>query len=187
MSSPIGHSLAGYLIYCTREKSVSAKHDGLLFSTAILAANMPDFDFLPGFVLGQPNLYHHGISHSIGFALIASLLMTWVVGRIRTYSFGKNFLLFFLAYCSHLFLDYFSIDTRPPMGIPVFWPLSSRYFIFFDPFLPPISHSRLLHATTTQIVRDALSLHNLYAIFLECFIMLPVFLLVFRILKKETA
>jgi inner membrane protein len=184
MCSPIGHSLAGYLIYCIGTKSASPKYDKLLFSAAIVTANLPDFDVIPGLVLGQPNLYHHGISHSIGFAVVAAAVIAWGIRRFTTLSFGKNFVFFFLAYSSHLLLDYFAVDGRPPFGIPVFWPLSSRYFISFHPIFPPFSHSSLLHATTTQFLMDVFSLHNLYVIFLECSIMLPI-IIVFRILKRK--
>jgi inner membrane protein len=186
MSSPVGHSLAGYIFYCLRVKSRSPKTDGILFSTALFAANLPDFDFLPGLIIGQPNLYHHGISHSVGVALVASLLMAWGTGFFRHYSYLKNYFFFFTIYCSHLLLDFFSIDTRPPAGIPALWPLTSRYLISSHPILPPVRHSHLDNATTLQVLTDIFSLHNLYVIFLECSIMLPVCIIIFRILKKET-
>jgi len=186
MSSPVGHSLAGYFLYCFRVKSLSFKKDRLLFTLALLAANAPDLDFLPGLIVGKPNLYHHGISHSLGFALIVSLLLAWGVGCFKKYDFSKNWLFFLGAYCSHLVLDYFSIDSRPPIGIPLFWPLNRHYLISPHPILPPISHSQLTHATTSQLLTDACSMHNVYAIFLECSIMLPLFIIVFFILKKET-
>jgi inner membrane protein len=185
MSSPVGHSLAGYIFYCLRVKSGSAKRDGILFSAALFTANLPDLDFLPGLIIGQPNLYHHGISHSIGAALVAALLMAWGVGFLRRSSFLKNYFFFFAIYCSHLLLDFFSIDTRPPAGIPALWPLTLRYFISSHPILPPVRHSHLDNATTFQVLTDIFSLHNLYAIFLECSIMLPVCVIIFLILKRK--
>jgi inner membrane protein len=186
MCSPIGHSLAGYLIYCIGAKSISPKKDKVFFAAAVVSANLPDFDVIPGLIVGQPNLYHHGISHSIGFALVAAVVIAWGVRRFTLFSFRKNFLFFFLACSSHLLLDYFAFDGRPPFGIPIFWPLSSRYFIFFHPIFPSFNHSRFVHATISQFMLGVFSLHNLYAIFLECSIMLPIFIIVFRILKKET-
>ena len=147
MSSPIGHSLAAYLIYCGRVKGMSARLDTYLFSAALLAANLPDLDFLPGFLVGRPNLYHHGASHSLCAALVFSLLMALAVQLLKSYSLVKNFLFFLVILCSHLLLDYVSFDGRPPEGIPLFWPLSSQYVIFPHPFLPPIRHSHLDNAT----------------------------------------
>ena len=184
MSSPIGHSLAGYLMYCCRVKSMSARQDKALFFSALLAANMPDLDFLPGFLLGHPNLYHHGVSHSLGAALVFSLLMTLAVQLLKSYSMMKNFLFFWAIFCSHLLLDYLSFDARPPAGIPLFWPLSSKYLIFPHPFLPPIHHSHLDNATVAQLVTDFFSLHNLYVVILECGIMLPIGIIIFYMIRK---
>lgn len=185
MSSPVGHSLAGYLCYCFGVKSMSVTKDPLLCVATLVMANFPDLDFLPGFFVGQPNLYHHGISHSIGFALMiafAGALALWKLGK---YPFRKSFFLFFLVYCSHLFLDILAADSRPPAGIPLFWPFSSTYFISPVPILPSVHHSHLTNATITQMVTDVFSQHNLYVIFLECSIMLPVITLLVVYLRKK--
>ena len=42
--------------------------------------NAPDLDFIPGLILGRPNLYHHGISHSLGAAVIFSCILDSVSG-----------------------------------------------------------------------------------------------------------
>jgi len=185
MSSPVGHSLAGYLIYCCRVKGISVRREKVLFPAALLAANLPDLDFLPGFLVGRPNLYHHGISHSLGAVLVFSLFMTLGIQLLKKYSLIKNFLFFFIISCSHLLLDYISFDGRPPEGIPVFWPLSSQYMILPHPILPPIRHSHLDNATVAQFLTDFLSLHNLYVVGLECGIMLPIFAIVYYLIRKE--
>ena len=43
--------------------------------------------------------------------------------------FGSAALVFGVAYLSHLVLDYFTIDTRPPAGAQFLWPYSSAYFL----------------------------------------------------------
>ena len=40
----------------------------------VLFANAPDLDFVPGILLGDPGAYHHGISHSLGFALMVAVV-----------------------------------------------------------------------------------------------------------------
>lgn len=186
MSSPVGHSLAGYLCYCFGVKSVFVRSDPLLCAATVVMANFPDLDFLPGFLVGQPNLYHHGISHSVGFALMISFACALLFWKLAKYSFGKSFFLFFLIYCSHLFLDYLAADSRPPAGIPVFWPFSSTYFISPVPILPSVHHSHLTNATIIQVIIDIFSQHNLYVIFLECSIMLPLITLLGIYLRKKT-
>ena len=83
--------------------------------------------------------------------------------------------LFFL-YVVHVFLDLFSMDGRPPFGVPLFWPLTENYFMV--PLLPPVKHSVLDHATLGQFLTDALSCHNLLVIGLELLMVLPLALLV---------
>lgn len=185
MSSPVGHSLAGYLLYYFRVKGGSPKRDILLFSTALFVANFPDLDFLPGFIIGQPNRYHHGISHSFGVALLVSLLAAWGINLLKKQSIAKNFLFFLSVYSSHLLFDFISVDSRPPAGIPVFWPLSSQYMIFVKPILPPIRHSHLDNATSSQLLADVFSMHNLYVIFFEFSIIILIFFIVLRIIRKE--
>jgi membrane-bound metal-dependent hydrolase YbcI (DUF457 family) len=95
------------------------------------------------------------------------------------HSIKKNFFIYSGQYCSHLLLDYISVDGRAPFGIPIFWPLSDNYLIFPYPILPPIWHSAVTDATLSQFLAGAFCLHNLYVIFLEFVIMLP-FILVLR-------
>jgi len=97
----------------------------------------------------------------------------------------KNFLFFLVILCSHLFLDYISFDGRPPAGIPLFWPFSSRYMISPYPILPAIRHSHLDNATVAQFLTDFFSLHNMYVVVLECGIMLPIGIIIFYIIRKE--
>jgi len=71
-----------------------------------------------------------------------------------------------------------SIDGRPPVGIPLFWPFSQEYFIFPYPILPSIMHSELDHPTIGQFLDGFFPIHNLYAMFLEFAIMIPCFMIV---------
>jgi len=71
MPSPIGHSLLAFTVagYDARKGS-SRLWWWLLILTAAVA---PDFDFLPGILIGDPNRFHHGPSHSITAALLFAL------------------------------------------------------------------------------------------------------------------
>lgn len=133
----------------------------------LFVANAPDLDFVPGIIMGKPNLFHHGISHSLGAAVLSSCLLAAILNYKGIKNLKKGFLLCFGLYCSHLFLDYISVDARPPVGIPLFWPLNQEYFIFPHPILPPITHSELDHATIGQFLEGVFSIHNLYVVLLE--------------------
>lgn len=179
MSSPIGHSLAGYVIAAYRSASIWPRNAGLTL-LYLLLANAPDLDFIPGMLVGQPNRFHHGISHSIGAGIMAALVVTLLIRAKTKRSFKREFAFTFLIYLSHLLLDIICVDGRPPLGIPLLWPLSETYFMF--PLLPPVTHSVLDHATIGQFFRDAFSLHNLYVIGLEIMVTIP--FMVFLYLKR---
>jgi len=183
MSSPIGHSLAGYVFHTIRFRKFKPQgYRSLLLY--IFMANAPDLDFLPGFLIGKPNLYHHGISHSFGAAVIFSLCGTLLFQMKQYRSAVKAFGVYLSLYASHLILDFLCLDGRPPHGIPIFWPFTNEYYTF--PVLPPIKHSLLDHATIGQFLSDAFSLHNLYVIFLECVFTVGL-LLIFMLFRRMTS
>ena len=91
-------------------------------------ANAPDLEFLPGILVGSPALYHQGVTHSLGFALMVSLEIA-VVYSLRGSSFSAIFNLCFISYLSHLLLDFFSPEGRLSYGEPLLWALSGNYFI----------------------------------------------------------
>jgi membrane-bound metal-dependent hydrolase YbcI (DUF457 family) len=139
MPLPIGHSLAG--IAWQRARPGFFFRSGWLDAIAfILLSNLPDADFLPGILRGQPNLYHHGIFHSLGAALVVA-----AIGAALLYPRRRRFLFhaagIFLVFYSHLLLDFFSLDTVAPYGLPLLWPFSSRYFIAAKPFFINIVRS----------------------------------------------
>jgi len=171
MSSPIGHSLAGVIIAGYRDQTLRRQKIGFLFLCAFIA-NAPDLDFIPGILVGQPNLYHHGISHSLGAAVFFSVLLAVAAIRWSTKTFLYNFFFIFALYGSHLFLDLISYDGRPPFGIPLFWPLLDKYFMF--PLLPSFQHSPFTHAGIGEFIHGILTLHNVYVIGLEIFLAVPI-------------
>jgi inner membrane protein len=165
MPLPIGHSLAGIAFQQARPGLFFKNrwHDALFF---MFMANLADADFLPGIILGRPNLYHHGIFHSLGCALAIA-----AVGGLFFFRIKKQFWLpatgIFLIFTSHLLLDFFTMDLVAPYGLPLFWPFSSRYFISARPFFLNITRS----AAADDFFISIFNRHNLAAALREILIL----------------
>lgn len=145
-----------------------------------LLSTLPDFDFLPGFLLGDPNHFHRGISHSLGLSAILSIVIFLFEIKLRKAP-PRLFLWFFVLYFSHIVADYFGADTRPPFGQPVFWPLSGAYLIFSYPLFYDIQRSPQL----SKFLPTLLSSHNLMAILIEILLgSMAIFVLNMRELMK---
>jgi len=68
ISTSVGHALAGASILLTSSKR--RKKLGILqWVVVFLLANLPDVDFLFGYVAGNPSRYHHLWTHSLTFAI----------------------------------------------------------------------------------------------------------------------
>ena len=179
MATPIGHSLAGYVIYRFRVRHGQDRRPVLLL-LALVMANAPDLDFLPGILAGTPAAYHQGLSHSFAFALIASVVATAVLRAAFYMPVGPVFVLGFLCYSSHLVIDLFGPDRRPPFGIPLFWPVSDRTFLSPVQMFLGVHHVNTASASTSEWVRAVLTFQNVAAIGLEAVIMLPFLFLATR-------
>jgi inner membrane protein len=134
MASPVGHTLAGWIGYLAVDGRPVAQGWRTLILCAA-AANLADADFLPGILLGVADRFHHGASHSLGAALLVGLA-AWFRLRCEPRG-GREALVVGALHLSHVLIDWITRDTRPPVGMPLFWPLSERYFapvltIFFD-------------------------------------------------------
>ena len=182
MATPLGHMLAGYAIYGFARAPKAGEQLGLAFLYVFMAA-APDLDLIPGLLAGQPVLYHGGISHSLGFALLIGLAAAGIF-KARGNAFLPIFALCFLAYSSHLLLDWLGSDGRPPFGIPVFWPISNETFISPVPALPGVRHAGVTEASISEWVRGILSLHNMAAIAIEAALITP-FIFLARWLKRR--
>jgi membrane-bound metal-dependent hydrolase YbcI (DUF457 family) len=140
MGLPIAHAAAGYLVHRAARRSVEGGRPsigGNRRATAgwrraavfMFLGNLPDMDFLVGFVIGFPGMLHRGFSHTVlaavTFGVAAGAFVRWRWGE----RFGPAACAFGAVYLSHLVLDYFTIDTRPPAGGQFLWPFSSEYFI----------------------------------------------------------
>ena len=170
MCTPIGHSLAGLtLFYATGSKP--AREDSRRLGWFILLANLPDFDFIPGILLGDPGRYHHGISHSIGMALIVFLVAWWwASAKLRPNRIAIAFTAF-VVFSSHLLLDWLTWD--PPgangQGIPLLWPWSDEYYLSPITLFPRVErHNLLSHETLAN---------NLTGLAIELAVFVPLVLL----------
>ena len=138
----------------------------------IFIANAPDLDFLPGLLMGTPALYHQGVTHSFGFAFIVSLAMAMIY-RLNGQSFGAIFGMCFLSYGSHLAIDFFGPDARPPLGQPLFWPISAEHVIAPRPVFWGVHHAHSTSTSTLQWVSSIVDLSNLWAVTLEIVLIGP--------------
>jgi inner membrane protein len=146
-------------------------------SWCLVMAMAPDLDFLLGILMGQPSRYHQGLSHSLGAAVMVSLALTLLYSRKRHTMAGEGGR-FFLAYASHLVLDFWGADTRPPYGIPLFWPLSERVYLALWPVFMGVQHTLPTTATTGDWLLTIFQPVNLRAIGIEVLVLLPIALLV---------
>jgi len=174
VASPIAHALAGYLI--SRVIPCARQHEGwTIAGLCSFLAVSPDLDFLPGLLQGQPALYHQGISHSLGFAVLVSLLVAFFYGGGRaTWSLGG---LFFLAYGSHLIIDVLGPDTRPPYGIPLFWPLSEQHYLAPFQLFRGFHHAEATSDSTGAWASNIMDLYNVGTIVIELAVFLPFILI----------
>lgn len=126
MALPIVHAAAGYLIQ---------RHDRTLrrglwpCAVAILVANLPDFDFLVGFAVGEPGLYHRGFSHTVLAALLFGAMAGILYRRLTGASWLRGAVVFACIYGSHLLVDALTVDARAPHGAQFLWPLSDAYLV----------------------------------------------------------
>jgi inner membrane protein len=126
MCSPVGHGLAGVALSWRRSRSLRFNPAVWLPSLWVLSV-LPDLDFLPGLLIGHPNVYHHGWTHSIVFCAAAAALITAILALAGKPNVLMTGGVCFIVLLSHLALDCLSMDRLPPRGLQVFWPFSDRY------------------------------------------------------------
>ena len=123
------HTAAGYLAY--EAVRPADRHRPALLGAAVLLANGADVDFLPGILIGQPGVFHRGVTHTLA-AVLAVAAVAWLVGRWRARPGWPATRAAWWAgaiYTSHLLLDFVTTDSRPPFGGRFLWPLSNAYYL----------------------------------------------------------
>jgi inner membrane protein len=131
MASIISHAAAGAAL------SIAFAPDsapGRFWPAAIAAAVLPDVDSLLFYFRYYPALGHRGFFHSAFLGLLISLLLMLLFFRDEALFSGRwfrYFLVFFLAWTSHGFLDALTNGGR---GVAFLSPFSSkRYFLPWTP------------------------------------------------------
>jgi inner membrane protein len=121
MPSPVGHILTGAIVYLAGTKK--ERRSPMLLGVTLLGATIPDFDFLPGILIGKMGAFHHGVSHSLTFAILFGVLVFLFVRRVDKAIAVRTSMLAAVAYASHVGLDFIGVNegTR---GVPILWPLS---------------------------------------------------------------
>jgi inner membrane protein len=175
VATPIGHSLAGITALAVGPR----RHAMPLFLLAVVMANAPDLDFLPGLLVGQPALYHQDVTHSLGFAAAAALVGALVVRRLDI-PFAAGYRVGLIAYASHLALDLLGPDSRPPFGIPLLWPLSQAHVLSPVTVLPGVGHAARIDASVADWLRGMLVARNVGAVAIETAVFAPLAWLVAR-------
>jgi inner membrane protein len=171
VATPVGHSLAGFAVSSFFVQPTH-RHRISLLALVVVMANAPDLDFIPGILIGKPALYHHGITHSLGLAVLISLAAATIM-RIDKISLAGRFRICFLAYVSHLVLDLFGPDERFPYGIPLLWPVGSKYFISPVQLFLGVRHAGSASTSTVQWIGAILHPYNLGAIAVEILLVMP--------------
>jgi inner membrane protein len=175
MATPLGHALAGYTVY-SFARGKDGRHDLRLLLLCVFVAMTPDLDFIPGLLTGTPARYHQGVTHSLAFALLASLSAAGIAG-LRSGAYLSIFSYSGLAYLSHLVLDILGADTRPPFGIPLLWPFSDQHVISPVPVLIGVRHATSTGTSIYEWAERLIHLHNLAAVVWEALFVVPFFLL----------
>ncbi|NNK64653.1 MAG: metal-dependent hydrolase, partial [Gemmatimonadetes bacterium] len=122
MPTSVAHIIGGYA--ALEAGTNRSGRPGIFFLVLIVVvANLPDLDFLPGVLIGDPGLYHRGPSHSIFAAAAVAGVAGWALGP-RLGGARRVALWTFIAYGSHLVLDMLIPDpSGGSAGIPALWPL----------------------------------------------------------------
>lgn len=142
MPSPILHCAAGAAIYGLGRRFLEPRR-GRLAALIVVAALLPDIDFLPGLIQGDPNRFHNGPTHSVFFAFLVAAMMTWLALRKFDCSRTQRWMFFiftFLAGVSHSMLDGLCVDERAPFGVPIFWPVWDVRFHVANAWFDGIKH-----------------------------------------------
>ena len=128
MPTPVGHSLAGLAVRIAAPRSVAQQRIASSVLLIVLA-NLPDIDFLPGYVSHDPRAYHWGPTHSVGATLIAASTVA-LIARWRGQRWRPWCALAALAYGSHVVLDLLmGRHAGPGVGLQVLWPFSDMRYM----------------------------------------------------------
>src|SRR5262245_354822 len=103
MPTPLGHSLAAIAVqFAGRNRKLGPAWPSLLLLVAL--ANLADIDFLAGYLVGHPGVYHWGPTHSLAAAVSIGSITGAFIGSV-TGRYAAGVALATAAYGSHILLD----------------------------------------------------------------------------------
>jgi membrane-bound metal-dependent hydrolase YbcI (DUF457 family) len=168
MATPVGHYLLGLAVAQVFPEDEAQRNRAFWLASV---AWLPDLDLLPGLVVGNLGQFHHGATHSLTAAAIFALLGTLVVAQLTKHWSLRLFPLLFLLYASHVFLDYLTLDTGAPYGVPLFWPFWLESYESPLLLLPNVQHT----------AAPLISVHNLLLALQEALVFLPLVGLIYSL------
>jgi membrane-bound metal-dependent hydrolase YbcI (DUF457 family) len=183
MATPVGHSLLGVTCALFLRKKPSHSQAIPLYLLAIFAANFPDFDFLPGLLVGNINQFHQGPSHSLFAALLFGGACMFLYNSLKISAWSLA-LLGFTAYTSHLLLDMLCHDSRAPFGIPLLWPIYNEHLISPVTLFSGVRHG-VPGDSFMVFLSNVFSLTNLKTVAIESGAVLPLLLLAHYVANKS--
>jgi membrane-bound metal-dependent hydrolase YbcI (DUF457 family) len=121
---------------------------------------------LPGLWIGDPAAFHHGISHSIGFAVIFGGLVFFLLRYFKRSEVASEAgLMAVMAYALHTALDAVSVNEGAT-PVPLLWPISRYEFGINLGLLGHFRHDEFINGVWSIVRRDNLSALTREAIFL---------------------
>ncbi|MEL6765151.1 MAG: metal-dependent hydrolase [Cyanobacteria bacterium J06607_6] len=139
MATPVGHTLAGYLVYRLMPPRLKQSSSRVGLWGAIAIANLPDLDFLPGLLTGDAFAFHRRGSHTLIAAVLAGCLVAiglrlarrWVPKTLQLSpsQMSQCGVWATAIYLVHLGLDFVMADRIPPYGLQLLWPFTDAFLI----------------------------------------------------------
>jgi len=176
MPTPIGHTLAGAILFAAQKN-----RRVVFFILLVFFALLPDVDFLFGFIIGDANRYHHFFTHSFIFVILAGLAGGVIYATWKKDSILKSSAIFISAGISHVILDILALDKREPFGCPIWWPFSNEFVI--SPVLVFSDVSRV--SESKYFIQSLFNEHNMRTILIEFAVLAPLLIVVFGIRKLK--
>lgn len=131
LPSPIAHAATGYAIYriiASRKTETNVRRIGplpIMLVIVVTLSFLPDFDFIPGILVGDYDAFHNSYSNSIIVGFLLALLIGLVTSTGKRARFTFWFLVALIAYELHVLMDYLGAGR----GTMLFWPLTEQRYI----------------------------------------------------------